>query len=431
MKKRSWIIGAVAVLLAVGMIGLTAVTAGADSSRMTEEEINAVVNTQTDATQITSPFIEVANQVRNSVVGVNNYASTASYYGYGYNYGYGRQPRSEDVLRGTGSGVVITEYGHVLTNYHVVENSSRVTVTTAQDQSEHEAQVVGYDADLDIAVLLVPDLNLPAVPLGDSDQLQVGEWAIVIGNPLGEDFARTLTVGVVSAIDRQITDSTLDRYGRRTTVTNTMIQVDAAVNSGNSGGGMFNTLGQLQGIPARKYSSNMLFSTSIESIGMCIPINVAKPLIAQVLKDYDGTAVSAQAEPKDAENEQIAREPLKGKPRLGIVVTTLVSDYDRVLPQGALVRSVDAGSPAEKAGLQAGDIIVECDGAIIASSDELTNKLKGFQEGDSVTLKVYRDTDLQQQMRENYIDYSKLGKNYDWVEITVQLKVLDQVDRNS
>ncbi len=431
MKKRSWIIGAVAVLLAVGMIGLTAVTAGADSSRMTEEEINAVVNTQTDATQITSPFIEVANQVRNSVVGVNNYASAASYYGYGYYYGYGRQPRSEDVLRGTGSGVVITEYGHVLTNYHVVENSSRVTVTTAQDQSEHEAQVVGYDADLDIAVLLVPDLNLPAVPLGDSDQLQVGEWAIVIGNPLGEDFARTLTVGVVSAIDRQITDSTLDRYGRRTTVTNTMIQVDAAVNSGNSGGGMFNTLGQLQGIPARKYSSNMLFSTSIESIGMCIPINVAKPLIAQVLKDYDGTAVSAQAEPKDAENEQIAREPLKGKPRLGIVVTTLVSDYDRVLPQGALVRSVDAGSPAEKAGLQAGDIIVECDGAIIASSDELTNKLKGFQEGDSVTLKVYRDTDLQQQMRENYIDYSKLGKNYDWVEITVQLKVLDQVDRNS
>ena len=431
MKKRSWIIGAVAVLLAVGMIGLTAVTAGADSSRMTEEEINALVNTQTDATQITSPFIEVANQVRNSVVGVNNYASAASYYGYGYYYGYGRQPRSEDVLRGTGSGVVITEYGHVLTNYHVVENSSRVTVTTAQDQSEHEAQVVGYDADLDIAVLLVPDLNLPAVPLGDSDQLQVGEWAIVIGNPLGEDFARTLTVGVVSAIDRQITDSTLDRYGRRTTVTNTMIQVDAAVNSGNSGGGMFNTLGQLQGIPARKYSSNMLFSTSIESIGMCIPINVAKPLIAQVLKDYDGTAVSAQAEPKDAENEQIAREPLKGKPRLGIVVTTLVSDYDRVLPQGALVRSVDAGSPAEKAGLQAGDIIVECDGAIIASSDELTNKLKGFQEGDSVTLKVYRDTDLQQQMRENYIDYSKLGKNYDWVEITVQLKVLDQVDRNS
>ncbi|MBO4925768.1 MAG: trypsin-like peptidase domain-containing protein [Clostridia bacterium] len=431
MRKRSWIISAVAVLLAVGMIGLTAVTAGADGSRMTEEEINAVVNTETDPAQITSPFIEVANQVRNSVVGVNNYASASSYYGYGYYYGYGREPRSQDVLRGTGSGVVITEYGHVLTNYHVVENSSRVTVTTAQDQSEHEAQVVCYDSDLDIAVLLVPDLKLPAVPLGDSDQLQVGEWAIVIGNPLGEDFARTLTVGVVSAIDRQITDSTLDRYGRRTTVTNTMIQVDAAINSGNSGGGMFNTLGQLQGIPARKYSSNMLFSTSIESIGMCIPINVAKPLIAQALKEYDGEAVSAKTETREDGGEQAAREPLRGKPRLGVVVTTLVSDFDRVLPQGALVRSVDAGSPAEKAGLQAGDIIVECDGAIIASSDELTEKLKGFQEGDSVTLKVYRDTDLQQQMRENYIDYSKLGKNYDWVEITVQLKVLDQVDRNS
>lgn len=424
MKKRTWIVGVVAVLLCVGMIGMTALTAGADSSKMTEEEINAIVNTTTDASQVTSPFIQVANQVRNSVVGVNNYANASFYFG----YGYGRQRGGQEALRGTGSGVVITDAGHVLTNYHVVEGASRVTVTTAQDEKEHEAQVVGYDADLDVAVLYVPGLDLPAVPLGDSDQLQVGEWAIVIGNPLGEEFARTLTVGVVSAIDRQVTDSTTDRYGRRITITNTMIQVDAAINSGNSGGGMFNTLGQLQGIPARKYSSNGMFSTSIDNIGMCIPINVAKPLIAQVLKDFNGGDAAASAAPET--REETTREPLKGRPRLGIVVTTLVTDYDRVLPQGALVRSVDAGSPAEAAGLQAGDIIVEVNGEVIASSNELTEKLKGFQEGDSVTLKVYRDTDLQEQLKQDYIDYSALGKNYDWVETTVQLKVLDQMDQN-
>ena len=104
------------------------------------------------------------------------------------------------------------------------------------------------DPELDIAVLQVPDLNLPAVPLGDSDKLQIGEWAIVIGNPLGEEFERTVTLGVVSALDREVKDSAVDRYGRRYAKTNQMIQVDAAISSGHSGGGMFNVLGKLQGI---------------------------------------------------------------------------------------------------------------------------------------------------------------------------------------
>ncbi len=173
-KHSSWYFGLLAVVLAVIMIGTTVISAGAANSEISEEEINRIVNTQTDASQITSPFIEVVNQVRNSVVGVNNYTVSSAYYGYGFGYGYG-QPESRESLQGTGSGVVITEYGHVLTNYHVVEGATRVTVTTGVDDEEHEAVVVGYDSSLDIAVLEVSGLNLPAVPLGDSDALQVGE----------------------------------------------------------------------------------------------------------------------------------------------------------------------------------------------------------------------------------------------------------------
>ena len=414
--------GVLAALLAVVMLAVTLIHAGAVTGTIPENEIQALVNTTTDASQVTSPFIQVAAAVRDSVVGVNNYATTSSYYGYGFGYGR-RQPESRESLAGTGSGVTISNYGHVLTNYHVVEGASRVTVTTASDEKEHEATVVGYDADLDIAVLQVPGLNLKAVPLGDSDQLQVGEWAIVIGNPLGENFARTLTVGVVSAIDRQVKDTTLDRYGRRTTISNSMIQVDAAINSGNSGGGLFNTLGQLQGIPARKYSSNGLFSASIDNIGMCIPINVAKPLIEQVLKDYNGSAAAAGDGQK---NEPAVNSPLHGKPRLGITVNTFTGTGN-VLPQGAVVISVDENSPAAQGGIQAGDIIVELDGSVISSHNALTKKLAGYNEGDQLAIKVYRDAELAKQITENSIDLSRLGEG-EYVDLTVTLRVIDDLN---
>ena len=288
MKKRFYV-GIVAVLIAVVMIGATVITASAATNSLSEKEIDAIVNTSTDQSKIESPFLNVVNDVRNSVVGVNNYATSTAYYGYGFGYGYG-QPETKEALRGTGSGVVITEYGHVLTNYHVVEGASRVTVTTGDDDKEHEAKVVGYDATLDIAVLEVKDLNIKPVALGDSDALQVGEYAIVIGNPMGERFARSVSVGVISGLGREVTDRSMDKYGRISTVTNTMIQTDAAVNSGNSGGGMFNTLGQLQGIPSMyalssSGGSSFFFSTGeqADNIGLCIPINVAKPLITEVL----------------------------------------------------------------------------------------------------------------------------------------------------
>lgn len=427
MKKiRSRSLGVVALVLSLLMICTTLFTAGADS--IPEDEISAIINGTTDASQITSPFIQVANQVRNSVVGVNNYTTTTTYYGYGFGYGYGngRQSEQRESLAGTGSGVVVSNYGHVLTNYHVVEDASRVTVTIANSESEYDAQVVGYDADLDIAVLWVSGLELPAVPLGDSDQLQVGEWAIVIGNPLGENFARTTTVGVVSALDREVTDKTYDRYGRQTEITNTMIQVDAAINSGNSGGGMFNTLGQLQGIPARKYSSSGFFSTTIDNIGMCIPINVAKPLLAEVLRAYDSDAAAKVSGGAAAANEDNSSSPLHGKPRLGISGSTITSAAQSKLPQGVFVHEVESGSPAQEGGVLPGDIIVEVDGEIISSMTDLQSQLKTYSEGDTLKIKVFREEGLPQFAGKNTIDLSQIGVG-EYVDLQVTLRVIDNL----
>ena len=434
MKKRMYL-GIFAVLLTVVMIGVTVISANAATNGLSEKEIDAIVNTATDQSKIESPFLSVVNDVRNSVVGVNNYTTSTSYYGYGFGYGYG-QPESKESLRGTGSGVVITQYGHVLTNYHVVEGASRVTVTTGTDEQEHEAAVVGYDADLDIAVLEVKNLDLKPVELGDSDALQVGEWAIVIGNPMGERFSRSVSVGVVSGLGREVTDRTTDRYGRMTTVTNTMIQTDAAINSGNSGGGMFNILGQLQGIPARyavssSLGSSIFFSTGeqADNIGLCIPINVAKPLITEVLKDYkSGSNTSADTKNNSGKSiEEHIDSPLYGKPRLGVTITTISNGTQYGLPAGAYVKAVEDGSPADNGGIKAGDIVVELDGTVLDSQNALISKLNGYKEGDTIQVKVYRDPALTEQVGLNSIDTSKLG-NGEYVDLTVTLRVIDDMN---
>ena len=429
-KHSSLYFGLLAVVLAAMMIGTTVLSAGAASGTLSQEEIDKIVNTSTDASQITSPFIGVVNQVRNSVVGVNNYATTTSYYGYGFGFNYG-QPETRESLQGTGSGVVITEYGHVLTNYHVVEGATRVTVTTALDDDEHEATVVGYDANLDIAVLEVNGLNVPAVALGDSDQLQVGEWAIVIGNPIGEKYSRSVTIGAISGLDREVTDQTTDRYGRTTTITNTMIQTDAAINSGNSGGGMFNTLGQLQGIPARyanSTSSSYFFSTGrdVDNIGLCIPINVAKPLITEVLRDYNSNGKQAASTETEKQSADKNDSPLYGKPRLGVSYTFISNATQYGLPTGALIRTVDELSPAAEGGIQVGDIIVEIDGTVINTQNALTDKLAGYKTGDTITVKVYRDDAFASQMGQNQWDMTDVG-NGNYVDLTVTLRVVDNL----
>ncbi len=410
---------------------------------------------------LTSPFTEAIAKVRDSVVGVYNYQLMNVYpngygygygngynpwgdifgdlYGYGFGYGYGNggngygngngngngNRQQDEIKYASGSGVVI-EKEYVLTNYHVIEDASSLKISVGGDDSNlYEATVAAQDPDLDVAVLYVPGLPLEPVELGDSDSLVVGDWAINIGNAIG--FTGTVTAGIISALDREIEGdgTTTDRYGRKTNVVNTMIQTDAAINSGNSGGGMFNTAGQLVGIPTLKYSGSRYSSgASVESIGMCIPINEAKPVIEEALKNGKVTAEAKEEAGNAEEDEAQAAGSRIGKPRLGVSVPRDDVDISNngVWPRGAYIISVEEGSPAEEAGLKAGDIIVELNGQLITTSSELMNGLDPYNDGDTVTVKVWRP-DVVEDATQGRISYA--GDYVDDIKVT--LKVLDNV----
>ena len=391
------------------------------------------VTVSENATIVTSPFTAAVQKVHGSVVGVNNYTTYSTnnnnnyynnpfynpFFGFGFgfgggNYGYGEgSPYQEEgetrqVLQGTGSGVVVAK-GYVLTNYHVIEDATSLEVTI--DEQKYPAQLMGTDENKDLAVLYVDGLTIEPVVLGDSDVLQIGDWAICIGNPLG--FSGTTTVGVISALNREISGNATDAYGKRTT--NTMIQTDAAINSGNSGGGMFNVAGELIGIPSLKYSSSSYGEATIEGIGMAIPVNVAKPLINDVLAGK-GNVQSAPG------NQSITSS---AKPRLGVTVTNMNSSHYAVanglLPTGAYIVSVEAGSPAEKAGIQVADIVVEIDGKIIANTTEMTSTLGEKNVGDVVNVKVYRVPGGLDKVEGNDIPEGE------YIDLKVELAILDEV----
>ena len=405
--------------------------------------VNTGAQAETTTVVVTSPFTEAIAAVHDSVVGVNNYQQVRSYnygngnsFGFGYGYGFGRGGNSEvtttEKLYATGSGTVIAE-GYVLTNYHVVEDSTRVSVTVSHDDGsdadEYEAELVAYDSDLDIAILKAPTLPLAPVELGDSDSLQLGDWAIVIGNPLSDTFAGTCTVGIVSGLNRSISssNSTTDRYGLRTTKTNTMIQIDAAINSGNSGGGMFSVDGKLMGIPTLKYSSSGTSTTaSVESIGMCIPINSCKELIEKVLSGEITSQDAASATDEDASTESSSID-MTGKPRIGITMSSLSSSSSLAtavsygyLPNGVIVHEVTEGSPAEAAGIKAYDIIVDVDGTAITSASQIQSIVASHKLGDTLELKIYR-VDI-----ENATSYSALA-NGEYIDVTVTLAMVDSL----
>ena len=381
------------------------------------------------ATVVTSPFTEAVQKVHSSVVGVNNYAMSTGYgnygsygdyglpfgfpFGYGYGYGNGRDAQPEEYLAGSGSGVVVAQ-GYVLTNYHVVEDATRVEIVSGENT--YEAEVAGSDESLDLAVLKVNgEFPIQPVVLGDSDLLNVGDWAICIGNPLS--FTGTTTVGIVSALNREITNSTTDMYGRRIDSVNLMIQTDAAINAGNSGGGMFNVAGELIGVPSMKYTGSYMSATSVEGIGMAIPINVAKPLIEDVLS---GKTSDAQA--NNAGNTGLTTAD---KPRIGVSVANLNTNLSAVvngdLPNGAYITEVEAGSPAEKAGLKAGDIVVEVDGTIVKNTTEMISLLQNKQAGDTAAMKVYRVEGLNEM--ESFEDIPE----GEYMDFTVELVILDSV----
>ena len=257
-----------------------------------------------------------------------------------------------------GSGFIITENGYVVTNAHVVEDA-RSVIVYLEDERTYEAKVIGSDAYADIAVLKVDAKGLPTVELGDSDRLLVGEMAIAIGNPTG-NLRGTVTSGIVSAVDREMQESPIP-----------LIQTDAALNSGNSGGALLNAYGEVIGINQLK----IVYADSgrnepIIGISFAIPSNAAKPII-----------------------ESLIRTGKYEWPMMGITVSTvqqeLAEQQDMHFP-GVVIVSVEKNGPGDKAGLKAGDVITKINNKRVTTTRELSNAKNEYRVGETVTLEVYR-----------------------------------------
>ncbi|KQP17658.1 DegQ family serine endoprotease [Pseudorhodoferax sp. Leaf267] len=269
--------------------------------------------------------------------------------------GQGRSvPREAPVVRGQGSGFIVSADGIVLTNAHVVRGAKEVTVKLT-DRREYVAKVLGQDPKTDIAVLKIEAKNLPVVKIGRTEDLRVGEWVLAIGSPFG--FENTVTAGVVSAKGRSLPDDSSVSF----------IQTDVAVNPGNSGGPLFNTRGEVVGINSQIYSR----TGGYQGVSFAIPIDLAGRI-----------------------KDQIVAHGKVEHARLGVAVQevnqTLADSFKLDKPEGALVSSVDKGGPADQAGLQPGDVIRSLDGKPIVSSGDLPAAIGLSAPGDTVRLDVWR-----------------------------------------
>lgn len=316
-------------------------------------------NTLIDLSDYSNTAVSVAQKVLPSVVGITVTYSVNSFWG-------------ESTGEATGSGIIISKDGYIVTNNHVIasESSSYYQITEATgikihlygDETEYEAKVVGSDSYSDLAVLKIEKDDLPAANIGNSDEVLVGEFVMAIGNPLGMDSS--VTCGVVSAVNRELTDTDGKSY--------VTIQTDAAINSGNSGGALVNAKGEVIGINTLKLSGS-----GIEGMGFSIPINSTTKIINQL-----------------TEKGEVVR------PFIGITgssVTDSVSEVVRKqyeLPEGIYVNSVEKDSPAEKAGIQQGDIITAIEGKEVKSVSELNNIKNNYDVGTEVTLKITRKKEV-------------------------------------
>ena len=260
----------------------------------------------------------------------------------------------------SGTGIIMSSDGYVITNHHVITGALVISVLT-NDNQEYEAALVGSDEMSDLAVLKIDARGLKAAEFGDSSKLRVGDSVVAIGDPLGVQLRGTMTNGIISAINRDLT------VGDRTM---TLIQTNAALNNGNSGGPLINCYGQVIGINTVKMSSYYTATASVEGLGFAIPISVAKPIIDELI-----------------ENGYVA-----GRPAIGISGDSLPSYYRTYyrLPDGVYVTSVNEGSDAKAKGIREGDIVTAINGERISSIDELNTVKNQYAAGDEVTLTVYR-----------------------------------------
>jgi serine protease Do len=256
---------------------------------------------------------------------------------FGDNSGHQFNAPREDRERSLGSGVIVSPEGYILTNNHVVADATDIQVTTS-DKHEYQARVVGTDPKTDIALLKINATNLPAITVGDSSKMQVGDMVLAIGDPFG--VGETVTSGIVSAMGR--TNLGIEDY-------EDFIQTDAPINPGNSGGALVNDRGELIGINTAILSHG---SGGSQGVGFAVPVNLARNVMDQIIK-----------------NGKVTRAYLGVS--IQEVSPQLAKAFGEAEPRGALVGDVSSGSPAEKSGLQKGDIIVELNGKPIADSNEL------------------------------------------------------------
>jgi len=285
-----------------------------------------------------------------------------------FDFFFPERSRKKEV-RSSGSGVVISPDGYVMTNFHVIENATEVMVTLPGGE-EYEAEIIGTDFITDLALLKLRGRNFPYATLGDSDDLIIGEWAIALGNPFGLfDISKqpTATAGIISAMD-------MDFGFQSGKIYKDMIQTDAAINRGNSGGPLVNSLGEVIGINTFIYTASQFAEGSI-GIGFAIPINLAKD-IAEELK------VSGKVDRSFSTGLSVER------------LTEEVAEYlDVPIRQGVIVVEVEKSSNAQKAGVEIGDIITDVNGQKIRSSREILKIIKesDLRSGNKIKLKIYRD----------------------------------------
>ena len=282
----------------------------------------------------------------NSTVGIVTSAVTTNFWG------------QRTTSAAAGSGFLFTGDGYILTNYHVVQDANSVTVST-YDGTKYDARIIGFDESNDVAVLKIDAEGLTPVVIGDSDNLNVGDSVVAIGNPLGE-LTFSLTSGTVSALDREVTMSS--------GISMELIQTDCAINSGNSGGALFNMHGEVVGITNAKYSGSSGSGASIDNIAFAIPINDVYGIVTSIIE--------------------------KGyieKPYIGVSVLDVSDETQKYgLPKGASVQTVTDDGPAKAAGLQVNDIITKVDDTEITGSSDLVKTIGQCKPGQEITLTVYR-----------------------------------------
>ena len=330
-----------------------------EASQKNQIQSTTTLTTSSDTVQTTTDLSEMVENVMPSIVSITSVIEQT------INYGFWGQSGTQEA-EGAGSGIIIGQNNSellIVTNYHVIEDAKKISVAFC-DSSDVEATVKGSDSDADLAVVAVPlssmqDSTKSAIKvatLGKSSSLKVGEPAIAIGNALG--YGQSVTAGYVSALDREValTDKTM-----------TLLQTDAAINPGNSGGALLNMKGEVIGINTVKYSD-----TTVEGMGYAIPIDTAYPII-QNLMNQETIPESKQA-------------------YLGITGSDVSESYSKQfnLPTGIYVQSVQEGSPAEKGGIYAGDIITKFDGNSVSTMENLINRLSNHQAGETITLTVKR-----------------------------------------